>query len=316
MNTSSNQNSGGLHTQPAPGLHKYAVFTAICTFLLLVAGALVTSNDAGLSVPTWPLAWGSVTPPMVGGIVYEWSHRVIAASVGFLTIILAAWLWIAEKRPWMRWLGLAALGGVIAQGMLGGLTVRMFQPPAVSAAHATLAQLFFSTVVSIALFTSAWWQSSISELDDSRSPRIRALTIWTIAAVFLQLILGAAFRHKAFGIIPHLIGAVIVTILVFMTAGALKRRFSNVQPLRKCARFLHILIGVQLLLGASAWWSRVYAAPFPQPIAIMVTLTVVHTVTGALLLATTLITTLVSYRMLRPGHALVNSSSTPELLAR
>jgi heme a synthase len=316
MNTPSIQNSGGLHAVPAPGLHKYAVFTAICTFLLLVAGALVTSNDAGLSVPTWPLAWGSVTPPMVGGIVYEWSHRVIAASVGFLTIILAVWLWIAEKRPWMRWLGLAALGGVIAQGILGGLTVRMFQPPAVSAAHATLAQLFFSTVVAIVFFTSSWWRSNILELDDSRTPRIRSLTIWTIAAVFLQLILGAAFRHKAFGIFPHLIGAVIVTILVFMTAGALKRRFSNVKPLRKCARFLHILIGVQLLLGASAWWSRVYAAPFPQPIAIMVTLTVVHTVTGALLLATTLITTLVSYRMLRPGHALVNSSSTPELLAR
>jgi len=316
MNTSSNQNPPGRLTPFEPGLHRYAVFTACCTFLLLVAGALVTSNDAGLSVPTWPLAWGSVTPPMVGGIVYEWSHRVIAASVGFLTIILAAWLWRVEKRAWMRWLGLAALGGVIAQGILGGLTVRMFQPPAVSAAHSTLAQLFFSTVVAIAFFTSAWWQSNIPELDDSRAPRIRSLTIWTIAAVFLQLILGAAFRHKGFGIIPHLIGAVVVTILVFMTAGALKRRFSNVPPLRKCARFLHILIGVQLLLGASAWWSRVYAAPFPQPLAIMVTLTVVHTVTGALLLATTLMTALVSYRMLRPRHALANTSATSELVAQ
>ncbi len=293
-------------------LHKYAVFTACSTFLLLIAGALVTSNDAGLSVPTWPLAWGSVAPPMVGGIVYEWSHRVIAASVGFLTIVLAAWLWVAEKRPWMRWLGLAALGGVIAQGILGGLTVRMFQPPAVSAAHATLAQLFFSTVVAIAFFTSGWWQSEILEMEDPGTPRLRSLTIWTVAAVFLQLILGAAFRHKGFGIIPHLIGAVIVTMLVFMTAGALKRRFSNAQPLRKCARFLHILIGVQLLLGAGAWWSRVYAARFPQPITIMVTLTVVHTVTGALLLATTLMTALVSYRMLRPGSALANSSATTE----
>ncbi len=296
-------------------LHKYAVFTACSTFLLLIAGALVTSNDAGLSVPTWPLAWGSVTPPMVGGIVYEWSHRVIAASVGFLTIVLAAWLWVAEKRPWMRWLGLAALGGVIAQGILGGLTVRMFQPPAVSAAHATLAQLFFSTVVAIAFFTSGWWQSEILEMEDPGTPRLRSLTIWTVAAVFLQLILGAAFRHKGFGIIPHLIGAVIVTMLVFMTAGALKRRFSNAQPLRKCARFLHILIGVQLLLGAGAWWSRVYAARFPQPITIMVTLTVVHTVTGALLLATTLMTALVSYRMLRPGSALANSSATTEQAA-
>ncbi len=304
MNTALNQS-----------LHKYAIFTACSTFLLLIAGALVTSNDAGLSVPTWPLAWGSVTPPMVGGIVYEWSHRVIAASVGFLTIILAAWLWMAEKHPWMRWLGLAALGGVISQGILGGLTVRMLQPPAVSAAHATLAQLFFSTVVAIAFFTSSWWQSEIPEMGDPGTPRVRSLTIWTIAAVFLQLILGAAFRHKGFGIIPHLIGAVIVTMLVFMTAGALKRRFSNAQPLRKCARFLRILIGVQLLLGAGAWWSRVYAARFPQPITIMVTLTVVHTVTGALLLSTTLVTALVSYRMLRPGSALANSSATTEQAA-
>jgi cytochrome c oxidase assembly protein subunit 15 len=298
-----------MHSAPNPALHKYAVFTACATFLLLIAGALVTSNDAGLSVPTWPLAWGSVTPPMVGGIVYEWSHRVIAASVGFLTIILAAWLWMAEKRSWMRWLGLAALGGVLAQGMLGGLTVRMFQPPAVSAAHATLAQLFFSTVVAISFFTSPWWQGEIPELEDAATPRLRSLTIWTIAAVFLQLILGAAFRHKGFGIIPHLIGAAVVTMLVFMTAGALKRRFSNVLPLRKCATFLHILIGVQLLLGAGAWWSRVYAARFPQPITIMVTLTVVHTVTGALLLATTLITALVTYRMLRSASTVASSTS-------
>jgi cytochrome c oxidase assembly protein subunit 15 len=306
MKTAPNLNSG---------LHKYAVFTACCTFLLLIAGALVTSNDAGLSVPTWPLAWGSVTPPMVGGIVYEWSHRVIAASVGLLTIILAGWLWRGEKRGWMRWLGLAALGGVIAQGILGGLTVRMYQPPAVSAAHATLAQLFFSTIVAIAFFTSSWWLSNIPEMEDVGTPRVRSLTIWTIAAVFLQIILGAAFRHKGFGIIPHLIGAVIVTILVFRTAGALKRRFSNVRPLRKCGRVLHISIGVQLLLGAGAWWSRVYAARFPQPITIMVTLTVMHTVAGALLLATTLLTALVSYRMLRPGPALANSSATSEQVA-
>src|SRR5258708_32199733 len=156
MDTAPNLNSG---------LHKYAIFTVCSTFLLLIAGALVTSNDAGLSVPTWPLAWGSVTPPMVGGIVYEWSHRVIAASVGFLTIILAAWLWIAEKRPWMRWLGLAALGGGLAPGILAGLTVRMFQPPAVSAAHAPPAQPFFSTLVPIAFFTSAWWQSNIFQFD-------------------------------------------------------------------------------------------------------------------------------------------------------
>ncbi|MGH9593909.1 MAG: hypothetical protein ACRD5L_12520, partial [Bryobacteraceae bacterium] len=176
-------------------------------------------------------------------------------------------------------------------------------------------QLFFSTVVSIAIFTSEWWQNSSTELNDSRTPSIRALTVWTAIAVFLQLIMGAAFRHKAFGIIPHLIGAVIVTILIFMTAGALKRRFGGVGPLRTCAKLLHILIGAQLLLGGAAWWSRVYSAQFPQPIPVMVALTVIHTVTGALVLATTLITTLVSYRLIRAGAAVTDSSRASEQVA-
>jgi len=297
------------------GLHKFALFTACCTFLLLIAGALVTSNDAGLSIPDWPLAYGSLTPPMVGGIRYEYSHRVIATVIGILTIVLASWIWKVEKRAWMRWLGLAALGGVIAQGILGAMTVKMFQPPPISAAHATLAQLFFSTVVSIAVFTSPWWQSASIEVTDPGVPRISTLAIWTVIAVFLQLIMGAAFRHKAFGIVPHLIGAVIVTILIFMTARALKRRFGAVLPLRNCAKLLHILIGVQLLLGAAAWWSRVYAEHFPQPIPVMVTLTVVHTVTGALVLATTLITALISFRLIRAGVTVTDPSRTSEQIA-
>jgi cytochrome c oxidase assembly protein subunit 15 len=296
-------------------VHQYAVLTACCTFLLLIAGALVTSNDAGLSIPDWPLAYGSLTPPMVGGIRYEFTHRVIAACISVLTVGLAAWLWKAEKRSWMRWLGLGALGGVIAQAILGGMTVRMFQPPWVSAAHATLAQLFFSTVVAIAVFTSSWWSGDILEMDDPGSPRVRTLIVWTLVAVFLQLILGAAFRHKGFGIIPHLIGAVIVTILIFMTAGALKRRFANVPSLRSCARYLHILIGVQLLLGVGAYWSRLYSARFPQPIGVMVGLTVIHTVTGALVLAVTLATALISYRMLRSGAAVPSSAPATQQVA-
>jgi len=293
-------------------LHRYAVFTACCTFVLLNAGALVTSNDAGLSIPDWPLAYGSFVPPFVGGIRYEYSHRVFAAFVGCLTIGLAAWLWRAEKRSWMRWLGLAALGGVIAQGILGGLTVKTYQLPPVSAAHGTLAQLFFSTLVAIAVFTGSWWQGDLPEFDDTASPRIRTLVLWTLAAVFGQLILGAAFRHKGFGIIPHLVGAVVVTILVFMTAGALKRRFREVPALRTCALYLHILIGVQLLLGAGAYWSRLYSAGFPQPIAVMVTLTVAHTVTGALVLAVTLVTTLIVYRMIRAESAAARPARAQE----
>src|SRR5467141_898882 len=106
-----------------PGALRFAVFVVIWTILLLIAGALVTSNEAALSVPDWPLSYGSLTPPMVGGIRYEPTHRVIAALVGLLTIGLAVLLWRKDQRKWVRYLGLAAIGAVIAQGVLGGLTV-------------------------------------------------------------------------------------------------------------------------------------------------------------------------------------------------
>lgn len=294
-----------------PGLHRFAVFTACCIFLLLIAGALVTSNDAGLSIPDWPLAYGTISPPMVGGIVYEWSHRVAASLVGIVTIILAALLWNREPRAWVRRLGWIALGTVIAQGILGGLTVKLMQPPWISAAHATLAQIFFSTVMALALFTSRWWQTDLPQGEDAGSPSLRRLGAWTTGAVFVQLILGAMFRHKGFGFVPHLIGAAVVTVLIFMMAGALKRRFPADAELTRCRKLLHALIGLQLTLGAAAWWSRWFARGFPQPIPVMVTLTVAHTVVGALVLAGCVGVTLVCYRVLRPGSEIILESGVP-----
>jgi cytochrome c oxidase assembly protein subunit 15 len=204
----------------------------------------------------------------------------------------------------VRRVGLIALAIVITQGLLGGMTVLFFQPPAVSTAHATLAQLFFCVIVSLSLFTSKWWQSDLPALESQDSARIQSLARWTVAAVLVQLILGAAFRHKAFGLLPHLLGAVVVTYLIFRLAGTLKRTFPDSPALRACARALHILIGVQVLLGVAAWWSRGYGASFPQPILITVVLTVAHVVTGALVFATTVVTTLVCHRLLRPAaHA-------------
>src|SRR5271163_2122864 len=186
-------------------VHRFAFFLSCCVVLLLMAGALVTSNDAGLAVPDWPLSYGSLMPPMVGGIFYEHGHRMIATAVGLLTIILAILLARSEPRRWVRNLGWTALALVIAQGILGGLTVKFLLPPPISTAHATLAQLFFVTIVSITLFTSRWWQSDLPQLDDPASPPLRTLSALTTAAIFIQLILGAAFRHAAFGILPHLI---------------------------------------------------------------------------------------------------------------
>ena len=295
------------------GLHRFAVFTACCTFLLLVAGALVTSNDAGLSVPDWPLSYGSLTPPMVGGIRFEHGHRLIAAFVGSLTIALAVWLWRREPRRWVRRLGLLALGAVIAQGILGGLTVLLYLPVAISVAHASLAQIFFGTVVSLAVFTSRWWQSELPRLEDSGSPPVRLLAVACIAAIFLQLILGAAFRHRGFGIVPHLIGAALVTFLVFRTAVILRRRFRDVAALGRCARLLYVLLGTQLVFGGAAWWSRVATRDFPQPMPLMVWLTVVHTVVGALVLATAIVAALVCHRLLKRDREVALASRPREM---
>ena len=136
------------------GVHRFALLVAVATFLLIIAGANVTSHDAGLAVPDWPLSFGKFFPKMVGNVFWEHGHRLVAAAVGMLTIALAICLQIRERRSWVRKLGWIALAGVVAQGLLGGLTVKLNLPLAVSAAHATLAQLFFLATVSIAVFTS------------------------------------------------------------------------------------------------------------------------------------------------------------------
>src|SRR3954463_15523843 len=114
------------------GLHAWSIVLAACTLVLVVAGALVTSRDAGLSVPDWPLSYGKLMPPMEGGVRYEHSHRMVATTVGLLTIVLAVWLWRIDPRRWMRRLGLVALAVVIAQGLLGGMTVIFMLPKPVS----------------------------------------------------------------------------------------------------------------------------------------------------------------------------------------
>ena len=291
-------------------LHRFAVFTAACTFLLLIAGALVTSNDAGLAVPDWPLSYGTLFPPMVGGIKWEHGHRLIATTVGILTIILAVMAWRRESRRWVRNLAWGALGLVIAQGILGGITVKFYLPPWVSSAHATLAELFFVTVISLAVFTSRWWLSDMPSFEDSHSPQLRKLAVWTSALILLQVVLGAAFRHNAFGIIPHVIGAVIVTAMVFWTVLAVSRRFKSVADLRRAARYLEICLGLQLLLGGAAYWAVVQARDAVQPTPLYVTITVAHVAVGALTFAASVLLSLYCIRMLKPAVAARLEAST------
>ena len=299
-----------------PAVHRYAVFTSACTVLLLVAGALVTSNDAGLAVPDWPTSYGTFFPPMVGGIFYEHGHRMVATFVGLLTIGLALLLWRKESRRWMRTLGWVALGAVILQGLFGALTVELRLPPAVSIVHATLAQSFFCITVAIAVFTSPWWFShAASSGDDSGSPRLSTLALWLACITFVQLILGAAVRHNAFGIAPHLVGAAAVFVMTIVIARAVRTRFAAVGSLRGMSKWLSSVVGAQILLGGAAWWSRIVTRDAPQPEPATIWITVAHTVLGAIVLASAVVFVLVCRRLLSSAAHEVAERGT-EFLAR
>ena len=240
---------------------------------------------------------------MVGGIRWEWSHRLIAGLVSTLTLILAIWTQLREPRRWVRNLAWVALGLIVAQAVLGGITVKFLLPPPVSSAHATLAELFFITVLSLAVFTGQWWQSEQPQLEDHDSPRLRALTVWTSVLILIQIVLGAAFRHNAFGIIPHLIGAVAVTFMVFWTVLAVATRFRKVKDLRSAARYLEIALGIQILLGGTAYWAVLAVRNAVQPTPIYVFLTVAHVAVGALTFAASAFLALRCFRMLKPAAA-------------
>jgi len=301
-------------TQNSRGLYRFALLTASCTVLLLMAGALVTSNNAADSVPDWPLAYGHLVPPLVGGIRFEYAHRVLAAVVSILTFVLAVWVTRSESRPVAKRLGWTAFALVIAQAVLGGIRVLVGHPALSATAHAVLAQIFFSTVVGLSLYLSPWWQKDLPQLDQAASRPAFLLATWTTVAIFVQLILGAAFRHGAFGIQPHLTGAGIVTIMVIWAAQTVKHSFPGVREIRLRVVFLHATFGIQVLLGVAAYWAVLRAGANFQPSATYVTLTVAHVLGGALLLAASLILTLSCFRLIRPS-SLVAVNSTGARLA-
>jgi cytochrome c oxidase assembly protein subunit 15 len=264
------------------GLHRFALFTACCTAFLIFVGGLVTSTESGLSVPDWPTTygWNMFAFPVskwVGGIFYEHSHRLVASFVGFLTLILAFWTWVTEKRKWVRVLAVSALGTVMAQGILGGLTVKFLLPTPISMAHACLAQTFFCLMIALTLFTSPGWKHGLPvahpATDSVSAISLPALCAMTTAAIYIQLLLGALMRHTdsglairdfplSFGrIIPpfttshiaihfsHRIGAVIVSSMIVWTFLRVRSVYQKQSLLRRPATVMFSLLWFQLTLA-------------------------------------------------------------------
>jgi heme a synthase len=250
-----------------------------------------------------------VMPQMTGGVFFEHGHRMVATLVGFMTIILAVWLALVETRSWMKKLGFAALGAVIVQGLLGGLTVKLMLPPAVSISHACLAQLFFSTTVAIALFTSKNWLQGSEIVEDHGWPSLRSLAILTPAMLLTQIALGAAFRHRAIGVLPHVLFSMVVTLAVLFTATFVLHQFPTHRALSTAAKALLGVTFLQVMLGVAAYYTRLQAAQ--EPLAMVLT-TVAHVATGGLTMAASVILSIQILRNVRvhgtlPAHQAVTS---------
>jgi len=292
-----------------PWRHRLAQLTVGATLCLIFAGGLVTSTGSALAVPDWPLSYGMLMPPMVGGIFYEHGHRMLASGVGFLTLVLAVWTARDEPRRGVRHLAWAGLAAVVAQGVLGGLTVLYLLPTPVSVAHACLAQTFFCITIALAYAMSREWLVAPEPVADGTGVRNAALA--ATAIVWLQLLIGAAMRHMgaglaipdfplAFGrVIPrfesaaigvhfaHRLGALVV--LGFVGRLWITVRRSGESLFRRPANVALGLTLLQIALGATTVLTTKAVTP-----------TTFHVATGAAVLGTCWFTTLRAYRHTRP----------------
>jgi cytochrome c oxidase assembly protein subunit 15 len=279
--------------------HRLAVITACATFPLLFIGGLVTSKGAGLAVPDWPTTFGYnmfLYPwsKMIGNIFYEHSHRLVASAVGFLTIALALSLWLQEQRKWLRWLGVLALALVVVQGVLGGLRVTLLEH-SLAIVHASLAQAFFALTISLALFTSVEWREKIAGAALADYGRLRRLAAVTTGLIYFQVFFGAVLRHTGLRLDAHLLFAVLVTLHVVLLAVRIFKEHTGQGRLTRPAFLLSAMLLLQLFLGTVSYLSK-FTSLVSIPIDATVFLTTTHLAVGALMLVTSLVVTLRTYR--------------------
>ncbi len=264
------------NTVPSPWPHRWAVALACATFPLVWVGGLVTTTDAGMAVPDWPNTYGYnlfLYPwqTWLAGpwdIFVEHGHRMLGAVVGMMTICLLAVIWKTERRLWLRWASVAALGLVIMQGVLGGMRV-LLDERTLAMLHGCTGPLFFGLTVTIAIFTSERWRSSESPVISGCGGQICILAIVTCILAYLQILLGAVLRHMPVATDPltfamavrfHLFLAAILSLHIFVLVWTVLRRVRCVRPLGGLACTLAGLLALQLVLGGGTWMVR-FAAP-------------------------------------------------------
>lgn len=290
-------------------LFYFSFFLWFGVIILLFAGGLVTSKEAGLAVPDWPLSYGQFFPPMVGNIAFEHGHRMIAGTIGILTLILTCWVTKSEKRSWLKKLTWFALLAVVVQALLGGITVLTLLPWQVSSMHATLGQIFFCLITAITYFLSPVFLRSRTLTGESL-PKLKKISVLTAVFILLQLMLGAVARHTnhMHVVLTHIVWAVVVLVhIILVCVRGFKlgpenlSKTGNAPLLAPTLKALAILTGVQIVLGFGALYytqlvERGYAPTTPE-----VLFTAFHQTTGALILAMSVLTSIIVKRKPLPA---------------
>jgi cytochrome c oxidase assembly protein subunit 15 len=278
----------------------------VATLPLLFIGGLVTTKGVGLIVPDWPTTFGEnmfLFPwsRMIGGVFYEHSHRLVGAAVGFLTVILAFWLWVWEGRGWVRRLGLAALVLVIVQGIIGGLRVVLVEST-LAIFHACLAQAFFALMAGLAIVTSRAWDQRRGLLPSQDPGKIQRLAVLTTALIYVQIVFGAILRHTGTQLETHLILAALVILHAVLLLKRIWKLKAAELKLAREVRLLGIILLLQLAFGAGTYLGKFHPGTIPYPV--LEFLTTTHVVVGALLLVSSVSVTLWSFRLLAPAKTL------------
>src|SRR6266496_3682831 len=251
-------------------LNRIAWLTCVVTLLLICSGGMVTSKNVGLAVPDWPTTFGYnmflfPISKWVGGILFEHTHRLMGSLVGFLTIILAVWLWLSEDRQWVRKLGAIALAGVILQGILGGIRVTMMKDE-IGIFHACVAQAFLGLLVVIALVTTNFWRGLANQpIDLQKFAALKAVAIAITVAIYVQLALGATMRHQHRDLsildFPTANGGWIpdtsATVLAKVNAWRDARGLSDVDAFQIWLQMTHRFVALLIAIGVIAFCFRV-----------------------------------------------------------
>jgi len=281
--------------------YRLAVMASVATFILILFGGLVTGLGVGLAVPDWPSTFGHnmflfPLDKMVGGVFYEHTHRLIGSLVGLATVALAVALWVAERRRWLRVLGIVAVALVVVQGVLGGLRV-IWLHDGLALVHGIVAQGFFALVISLAVVTAKAWREAQARPAQTGLDSLRRLALLLAGAAYLQVAFGAVLTHTGTRLDAHLTFAAVVSVLVILVARRVLAGRQQWIGLSRATSVLHALWGAQLLLGAAAYLVRFHGGDAAFGLLVGLAIRVAHRLTGALLLAAAVAVAAWAYRL-------------------